>query len=714
MNPDISSHNHAENPILSEKEYICPMHPEIVRSSPGSCPICGMALEPKTSCGGEQENPELREMILKFWVCLVLTIPILVLSMIGSLLPLSPKVAIWIQAILATPIVLWGGSSFFTRGFHSLVRRSLNMFTLISMGIGAAYLYSITVVFWPLLFPGSFQSTNQKLDVYFEAASVITLLVILGQVLELRAREKTSHAIRALLNLAPKMTRIVLADKSEKDISLEEVKKGDTLRVRPGEKVPTDGMILEGEGLIDESMITGEPFPVSKREGDKVTGATLNENGSFIMRAEKVGHETLLARIVQMVTEAQRSRAPIQKLADVVSSYFVPIVLAVSILTFLVWNLLGFSPSLALINAVSVLIIACPCALGLATPMSIMVGVGRGALAGILIKNAEALETMSKVDTIVVDKTGTLTEGKPTLTSILSIGEKGEEEILQIAASLEAASEHPLGKPIVSKAQEKGLSLFSMEDFQNMSGKGIIGKIAGKTVAIGSQKLFTDLQVDITLALQKSEHLRLQGQTVLFLSIDGKVSGVLCVSDVIKTSTNEAIQMLHQDGLRIVMLTGDNKSTAEAIGKELNIDEIIAEVLPEDKNTVIKDLQSQGRIVAMAGDGINDAPALSQANVGIAMGTGTDIAIESAGITLLKGDLRGIARARKLSLATMRNIHQNLWFAFLYNTLGVPIAAGVFYPLFGILLSPIIASAAMTFSSISVITNALRLKKTKL
>ncbi|NNM44202.1 MAG: copper-translocating P-type ATPase [Chlamydiae bacterium] len=711
MNHD--SLERTKNPISSGKEYTCPMHPEIVRSMPGSCPICGMALEPKIDLGRE-ESSELKEMTFKFWVCLVLTIPLLVISMAGSLLPLSPKANIWIQAFLAAPIAFWGGSSFFTRGWRSLVNRSLNMFTLISMGIGAAYLYSMIAVFWPSLFSGSFQVANQGLHVYFEAASVITLLVILGQVLELRAREKTSHAIRALLNLAPKMTRIILTDKSEKDIPLEEVKKGDTLRVRPGEKVPTDGMILEGTGLIDESMITGEPFPVSKREGDKVTGATLNENGSFIMRAEKVGHDTLLARIVQMVSEAQRSHAPIQKLADVVSSYFVPIVLAVSIFTFLIWSLLGFSLSLALINAVSVLIIACPCALGLATPMSIMVGVGRGALAGILIKNAEALEIMSKVDTIVVDKTGTLTEGKPTLTSVLSIGEKGEDEILQLAASLEAASEHSLGTPIVSKAQEKGLSLLSMEDFKNRSGKGITGKIAGKTVAIGNQKLFADLQVDLTFALEKSEHLRLQGQTVLFLSIDGKVSGVLSVSDVIKASTKEAIQMLHQDGLRIVMLTGDNKSTAEAIGKELGIDEIIAEVLPEDKNKVIKDLQKEGRIVAMAGDGINDAPALSEANVGIAMGTGTDIAIESAGITLLKGDLRGIARARKLSLATMRNIRQNLWFAFLYNTLGVPIAAGVFYPLFGILLSPIIASAAMTFSSISVITNALRLKKTKL
>ncbi len=699
-------------------EYTCPMHPQVVQPGPGSCPICGMALEPKVFTAEKEENVELKEMTRRFWVALFLTLPILFFTMIGPLFSLrvSPAISTWIQAALATPVVLWGGWPFFTRGWSSIIHRNLNMFTLISIGVGAAYFYSMIAAFWPSIFPPSFQNSNNEIPVYFEAASVITVLVLLGQVLELRARDRTSHAIRELLNLAPKTARLILEDKSEKDIPLEEVKKGDALRVRPGEKVPTDGVVLEGSSSIDESMITGEPFPVTKHAGDKVTGATLNGSGSFIMRAERVGSETLLARIIHMVSEAQRSRAPIQKLADLVSSYFVPIVVAIAILTFIIWGLVGPAPALAhaLINSVAVLIIACPCALGLATPMSIMVGVGQGARAGILIKNAEALEMMSKVNTVVVDKTGTLTEGKPKLTTIVSLGEKSEEELLQLAASLEIASEHPLGIPIVSRAKEKNLSLLPIEDFKSMTGKGIIGKITGKTVAIGNQKLLSDLKIDLGIALEKADSLRQQGQTVLYLAIDEKLAGVLAVSDVIKASTKEAIEMLHKEGIRIVMLTGDNKTTAWAVGKALDIDEIEAEVLPEDKNRIIKRLQTDGQIVAMAGDGINDAPALAQANVGIAMGTGTDIAIESAGITLVKGDLRGIARARKLSHATMRNIKQNLWFAFIYNTLGVPIAAGVLYPVFGLLLRPIIASAAMTLSSVSVIMNSLRLNRQKL
>jgi Cu+-exporting ATPase len=677
-----------------------------------------MALEPKVFTAEKEENVELKQMTRRFWVGLFLTLPILFFTMIGTLFSLrfSPAISTWIQAALATPVVLWGGWPFFTRGWSSIIHRNLNMFTLISIGVGAAYLYSMIAAFWPSIFPPSFQDKNNEIPVYFEAASVITVLVLLGQVLELRARDRTSHAIRELLNLAPKTARLILEDKSEKDIPLEEVKKGDALRVRPGEKVPTDGVVLEGNSSIDESMITGEPFPVTKHSGDKVTGATLNGSGSFIMRAERVGSETLLSRIIHMVGEAQRSRAPIQKLADLVSSYFVPVVVVIATLTFIIWGLVGPAPALAhaLINAVAVLIIACPCALGLATPMSIMVGVGQGARAGILIKNAEALEMMSKVNTVVVDKTGTLTEGKPKLTTILSLGEKSEDELLQLAASLEIASEHPLGIPIVSRAKEKNLSLLPIEDFKSVTGKGITGKMTGKTIAIGNQKLLSDLKIDLGAALEKVDSLRQQGQTVLYLGMDEKLAGILAVSDVIKASTKEAIEMLHKEGIRLVMLTGDNKTTAKAVGKTLGIDEIEAEILPEDKNRIIKRLQTEGRIVAMAGDGINDAPALAQANVGIAMGTGTDIAIESAGITLVKGDLRGIARARKLSHATMRNIKQNLWFAFIYNTLGVPIAAGVLYPVFGLLLSPIIASAAMTLSSVSVIMNSLRLNRQKL
>lgn len=677
------------------KEYTCPMHPEIIRPAPGSCPICGMALELKASSGPAEENTELKAMTRRFWIGVVLTIPILL------------GVSEWIQALLATPVVLWCGWPFFTRGWRSIVNRSLNMFTLISMGIGAAYLYSLVVVVFPSLFPPNARS------VYFEAASVITVLVLLGQVLELRAREKTSHAIRALLDLAPKMATLILEGK-DKSIPLEEVKKGDMLRVRPGEKVPVDGTVIEGSSIVDESMITGESLPVEKIKGDKVTGATLNGTGSFVMQAERIGSETLLARIVQMVSEAQSSKTPIQKLADTISGYFVPAVVIVAIITFFVWGFFGPSPSFVygLINAVAVLIIACPCALGLATPMSIMVGVGKGAKSGLLIKNAETLEVMAKVDTVVVDKTGTLTEGKIHLNHIFSLGL--EQEALQFAASLETLSEHPLSLAIVAEANKRGLSLLKAEGFQSITGKGVTGKIEGKTVAVGNQKLMEELGISIDLLVEKANVLRNEGQTVLYLAVNGKAAGLFAASDVVKESTPEAIKMLHEEKIRIIMLTGDNPVTANAIGKSLGIDEIKAEVLPQDKNKIVKELQEQGHIVAMAGDGINDAPALAQADVGIAMGTGTDVAIESSDITLIKGDLRGIARARKLSQATLRNIRQNLAFAFVYNILGIPIAAGILYPFFGVLLSPIIASAAMAFSSVSVIWNSLRLNRQKI
>lgn len=696
--------------FFMQKEYTCPMHPQIIQSTPGSCPICGMRLELRTKGSKDEDDDELIEMNRRFWVGLFLTIPILIL--VNSSLSLN-KYNSWIQFALATPVVLWSGLPFFIKGWRSIVTRHLNMFTLISLGVGASYTYSLVAVFWPSIFPSSFRNVAGQISLYFEAASVITVLVILGQVLELKARIKTSQAIKKLLGLAPTTARLVLSDRTEKDIPLEEVKKGDVLRVRPGEKIPTDGIITEGNSSIDESMITGEPFPVMKTIHDKVTGATLNGSGSFLMKAERIGSETLLARIVHMVSEAQRSRAPIQKLADVVSSYFVPAVVIVAILTFLIWSLFGPEPSisLGLINAVAVLIIACPCALGLATPMSIMVGVGKGALSGILIKNAEALEMMAKVDTVVIDKTGTLTEGKPKLTKIITLSEKNEDEILQIAASLEIASEHPLALPIVNAAKEKNLPLFPVTNFQSIRGKGVTGKVQNIETTIGNQKLLLDMGIDFSSILEKAEELRKNAQTVFYLALNRKIVGILSVADVIKESTYEAIEMLHKDGIRIVMVTGDNKVTANAVGQTLGIDEIEAEVLPEEKNKIIQRLQSEGHIVAMAGDGINDAPALAIANVGIAMGTGTDIAMESAGITLIKGDLRGIARARRLSQCTLRNIKQNLWFAFIYNALGVPIAAGIFYPLFGLLLSPIIASAAMAFSSVSVISNSLRIRK---
>lgn len=694
-------------------EYTCAMHPQIVQPNPGSCPICGMRLEPKRPEVKEEQDEEWIEMNRRFWWGLCFTIPIFILTLFP--LPLYGYNS-WLQFAFASLVVLWSGRPFFVKGWHSLLSKHLNMFSLISLGVGAAYIYSSIAVFWPSLFPASFRTAGHPIALYFEAASAITILILLGQLLEMKARKKTSQAIKKLLGLAPVIARLITEDKSEKEIPLAEVKKGDLLRVRPGEKVPTDGVVVEGSSSVDESMITGEPFPVVKSAGEKVTGATLNGSGSFVMQAERIGRDTLLARIVQMVSEAQRSRAPIQQLADVVASYFVPAVVFVALITFLIWGLWGPPPSfgLGLINAVTVLIIACPCALGLATPMSIMVGVGRGALEGLLIKNAQALEMMAKVDTVVIDKTGTLTEGKPALTQVISLSGMSEKEILQIAASLERASEHPLAAPIVQAATEKNLSLLPIQDFRSFRGKGIAGNVQQRAVAIGNQQLFHDLQIDLSTALARSEEIRKTAQTVFYLAVNNTVIGILAVADTIKASTYEAIAMLHKDAIRIVMVTGDNKTTAAAVGKSLGIDEIEAEIFPEEKYTIVQRLQAEGRIVAMAGDGINDAPALAAANVGIAMGTGTDVAMESAGITLVKGDLRGIARAKRLSQSTLRNIKQNLWFAFLYNTLGVPIAAGLFYPEFGILLSPIIASAAMTFSSLSVIVNSLRLRKIKI
>jgi len=702
-------------------QYICPMHPEVVQDGPGACSICGMALEPRSVTVEEEANPELVAMTRRFWVCLVLSAPVLFLAM-SDMIPgrpvqhaLAPRVITWIELALATPVVLWGGLPFFERGWASIVRRSLNMFTLIAVGTGTAYLYSLVATLAPGIFPESFRGHGGEVAVYFEAAAVITALVLLGQVLELRARSRTSSALKSLLGLAPKAARKVSAGQEE-DIPLERVQPGDRLRVRPGEKVPVDGVVLEGSSSVDESMVTGEPIPVEKKSGDAVTGGTVNSTGSFLMRAERVGSDTLLAQIVKMVSEAQRSRAPIQRLADVVASYFVPAVVAAAVITFIVWSLVGPEPRLAyaLVNAVAVLIIACPCALGLATPMSIMVGTGRGALAGVLIKNAEALEVLEKVDTLVVDKTGTLTEGKPRVVAVKALPGWEEPDLLRLAASLERASEHPLASAVVSSAQEKNLPLADVKDFQSSTGEGVQGKVDDRPVALGNPKLFEKLGINLGNLISEAEDLRRQGRTVIFVAVDGRPAGVVVVADPVKASTPEAIRMLHDDDIRIVMLTGDSRVTAQAVARELGIDEVEAEVLPQQKGEVIKRLQAQGRIVAMAGDGINDAPALAQAQVGIAMGTGTDVAMESAGITLVKGDLRGIARARHLSRATMRNIRQNLFFAFVYNSLGVPLAAGVLYPLFGLLLSPMIAAAAMTFSSVSVISNALRLRRVAL
>lgn len=708
-------------PLSDTRVYTCPMHPEVQQVGPGSCPICGMTLEPKTvSADLEQENPELKDMSRRFWVSAFLTAPVFFLAM-SEMLPgqpvqhaLSPQLIVWIQMILSAPAVLWGGSPFFKRAWASVIHRSPNMFTLIALGTGSAFLYSVVAALIPDVFPQSFRGHGGQVPVYFEAAAVITTLVLLGQVLELRARSRTSSAIRELLNLAPKTGRVIRADGSEEDIPVEHMEVGDDLRVRPGEKIPVDGQVINGRSFVDESMITGEALPVGKKEGDVVIGGTINGTGSFVMKATRVGSETMLAQIVRMVNEAQRTRAPIQRLADVVSSYFVPAVIVISIVTFAFWAWIGPEPRMvyALVNAVAVVIIACPCALGLATPMSIMVAMGRGAKAGILIRDAEALETLEKVDTLVVDKTGTLTEGKPKVVNMIAGIE--EQELLRFAVALEKQSEHPLGAAIVAAAEEKRLEIPNTENFESYTGKGVSALVQGKTVAVGNEKLMKELGISVNGHEVKAQQLQAEAQTVIFVAIDGKVAGLMGIADPIKPSTPEAIEMLRRDGIRIIIVTGDSRTTAQQVANKLQIQEVEAEVLPEHKQQIIKRLQQEGRKVVMAGDGINDAPALAQADVGIAMGSGTDIAMESAAITLLKGDLRGIARARNLSRATMRNIRQNLVFAFIYNVLGVPIAAGVLYPFAGLLLSPMIASAAMTFSSVSVIANALRLRRVEL
>ncbi len=708
-------------PTVARVEYTCPMHPRIVRSEPGACPICGMALEPRTISAEEEENPELRNMTRRFWVSTVLTLPLLA-SVMGDMLPgqplrhlVSPRVAAWAQLVLATPVVLWGGWPFFVRGWQSLVHRSLNMFTLIALGTGLAYAYSVAATLAPGLFPAAFRM-HGEVGLYFEAAAVITVLVLLGQVLELRARSQTSGAIRALLGLAPRTARRVRADGGEEDVALDAVQVGDRLRVRPGEKVPVDGVLVEGTSAVDESMVTGEAIPVEKTAGDRVIGGTVNGTGGFVMRAERVGRETLLAQIVQMVSEAQRSRAPIQRLADLVAAWFVPAVVFVAVVSAIVWASVGPEPraAFAIVNAVAVLIIACPCALGLATPMSIMVGTGRGAAAGVLIKNAEALEVMERVDTLVVDKTGTLTEGKPKLVTAEPAAGFEETELLGLAAGIERGSEHPLAAAIVAGATARGIAVAPSEEFKSVTGKGVVGRVSGRAVALGNRRLMEDLGVTLGGLIERAEKLRGEGQTVMFVAVDRSPAGLVGVADPIKASTPEALELLRASRLRIVMLTGDSRATAEAVARRLGITEIEAEVLPEQKIAVVKRLQAEGRKVAMAGDGVNDAPALAQATVGIAMGTGTDVAMQSADVTLVKGDLRGIVRARRLSQATMRNIRQNLFFAFVYNALGVPIAAGVLYPWLGILLSPIIASAAMSLSSVSVIGNALRLRRVPL
>ena len=703
-------------------EYTCPMHPQIVRDKPGNCPICGMTLELRTVSLADEENPELVEMTRRFWVGVVLTVPLLLIAM-SDFVPGNPlerivsmRVLGWLQFALATPVVVWGGWPFFVRGWQSIVNRSLNMFTLIALGVSVAHLFSVIAQLFPQVFPPSFRDAGGGVPVYFEAAAAITTLVLLGQVLELRARSQTGAAIKALLRLAPKTARHIREDGSDEDVPLDQVQVGDRLRVRPGERVPVDGVVIEGESAIDESMVTGEPIPVEKHSGDRVTGATVNGTGSFVMRAERVGAETLLAQIVQMVGEAQRSRAPIQNLADVVSSYFVPAVVAIAVITFVVWSIWGPEPRMAhgLVNAVAVLIIACPCALGLATPMSIMVATGKAAQSGVLFKNAEAIEIMRKVDTLVVDKTGTLTEGKPKLVSVVTAEGIDEQTLLSLAASLERDSEHPLAAAIVAGARERGVKLTDASDFDSLTGKGVVGEVDGRKVLLGNRALFDELKIDPEELATKAEGLRTDGQTVMFVAVNGKAAGLIGVADPIKETTPEAIKQLHEEGIRIVLLTGDSRTTADAVARKLNIDEVVAEVLPNQKVDVVKKLQAEGRFVGMAGDGINDAPALAQAQVGIAMGTGTDVAMKSAGVTLIKGDLRGIVRARVLSRLTMSNIKQNLFFAFIYNSIGVPIAAGVLYPFLGILLSPMIAAAAMSFSSVSVIGNALRLRRAQL
>ncbi len=703
-------------------QYICPMHPEIVRDAPGDCPICGMTLEAREIQADDEDNAELMHMMRRFWIALGLTLPLFILAMGHDLMPgllagkLTTQTIQWIEFVLATPVVWWCGWPFFQKGWASIINRHLNMFTLISLGISVAWGYSLVATFWPNVFPAIMRDESGAVGVYFEAAAVITTLVLLGQVLELKARSQTSAAIKLLLGMAPKTATRVNAQGDEERVPLAQVQVGDRLRVKPGEKIPVDGIVLEGHSTVDESMVTGEPLSVSKKPGDHVIGATVNGTGSLLIEAEKVGRETLLAQIVQMVSEAQRSRAPIQKLADTVAGYFVPLVILIALLTLFIWWWFGPEPRLAhaVVNAVAVLIIACPCALGLATPVSIMVGTGRGATAGVLIKNAQVLELMEKVDTLVVDKTGTLTEGKPKLTQVKPVADIDEKTFLQLIGSLERASEHPLAEAIVQDVLSRGVDLSDVMAFQALTGRGVQGQVNGHTVTLGNSRLMQEMGINIEALTRDAENLRKNGETVMFVGIDGKAAGLIAVSDPIKATTAKALKALHDLNIKVVMLTGDNLTSANAVAARLGIDDVVAEVLPEQKAQVIKQLQSQGKVVAMAGDGINDAPALAQADVGIAMGTGTDVAMESADVTLVKGDLMGIVKARRLSVSTMRNIRQNLFFAFFYNSLGVPVAAGILYPFFGILLSPMIAAAAMSFSSVSVIFNALRLRNLSL
>lgn len=734
MHPEVEQENFGSCPqcgmalepvppsVSVRTEWICPMHPEIIKDMPGSCPICGMALEPRTAMIGQEENPELVDMTRRFRVSVILTIPVVFIAM-RHMVPgfslehfIKSGVLRWLEFFLATPVVLWGGFPFFVRGWRSVITRNPNMFTLIGLGMSVAYDYSVIATLFPGIFPESFRGEGGKVGVYFEAAAVIVTLVLLGQVLELKARGQTGAAIRALLGLVPKTARRIKEDGSEDDVPLDQVRPGEILRVRPGEKIPVDGIVTDGASSVDESMITGEPIPVQKQPGDHIIGATVNGTGTLVMKAEKVGAGTLLSQIVQMVAEAQRSRAPIQKLVDIVAGYFVQIVISIAVITFIVWAWFGPEPrfAYAIINAVAVLIIACPCALGLATPMSIMVATGKGATLGVLFKNAEAIEVMKKVNTLVVDKTGTLTVGKPKLIEIITVEGWEKQRVLLYAASIERGSEHPLAASIVSEAEAQNIELIKVESFQSLTGKGVTGQVDGHAVALGNLKLISDIGISPGELSQTAERMRSESQIVMFLVMDGKIAGLLGVADPIKATTPESIRQLHKENIRIVMLTGDNRTTAEAVSKKLQIDEVVAEVLPDQKAEEVKRFQGEGRIVAMAGDGINDAPALAQAHVGIAMGTGTDVAMESAGVTLVKGDLRGIVRARVLSKLTMRNIKQNLFFAFVYNSIGVPIAAGILYPFFGILLSPVIAAAAMSFSSVSVVSNALRLRRMKL
>ncbi|MGE0564909.1 MAG: heavy metal translocating P-type ATPase, partial [Pseudolabrys sp.] len=705
-------------PVIEGAIYTCPMHPEIRQVGPGACPICGMALEPEIASADTGPNPELADMTRRFWIGLALALPVFVIEMSGHLgfHWFAPSTSNLIQFALATPATLWAGWPFFVRGWQSLQTRNLNMFTLIAMGTGVAYVYSVVATFAPQVFPAAFRGHGGAVGVYFEAAAVITVLVLMGQVLELRAREATSGAIKALLDLAPATARRVKDDGSDEDIALDQVGVGDRLRVRPGDKVPVDGTLIEGRSALDESMVTGESMPVTKSENDRVIGGTLNKSGGFVMRADKIGRDTLLSQIVQMVANAQRSRAPIQRLADQVSGWFVPAVIAVALVAFAAWATFGPEPRFAfgLVAAVSVLIIACPCALGLATPMSIMVGVGRGAQVGVLIRNAEALERMEKVDTLVVDKTGTLTEGKPAVVGIMVVDNGDENELLRLAASLERGSEHPLATAIVAAAAERKLPLANVRGFDSPAGKGVVGMVDGKRLALGNAAFLKELGIDTALLADDAERRRGDGATVVFLAVNGQIAAAIAIADPVKETTPAALKALSEEGLRVVMLTGDNRTTAKAVADRLGITEVEAEVLPDQKSAVVEKLRREGRIVAMAGDGVNDAPALAAADVGIAMGTGSDVAIESAGVTLLKGDLTGIVRARRLSQAAMRNIRQNLFFAFVYNAAGVPIAAGALYPVFGLLLSPMVAAAAMALSSVSVVGNALRLRATRL